>query len=280
MEFKLEKTRGILTALIGGALIFGFSFWGINFSLQDAQFHTLKLMLLIPAYLFLLIFGYIFLSSLNMGYRIDDDGLHINWGVRKIIIPWNDIEELIDVQGQSNLYSIFGASWPGYMVGLYMAKGVGSIRMYAANPWQGFIYVKSSKGFYGLTPKKDDYQKMLDMISNKSGKEVKLLNMDKMDPEIKGENMYEDDFYRIIYRLNLAFLTIFALYLAVFFPGSGAPPFTVLLLVLAVALFFFNMGNAGRLFQFSATGAHILLVIGIAVTGIFMILALSEIHLK
>ncbi len=280
MEFKLRKMPGILFALVAGGLIFVFSFWGINFSLQEPQFHTLRLMMLIPAYLLLAIFGYLFLSSLNMGYRIEDDGLHIRWGIRSIVIPWNEIEALVNVKGRSNLYSIFGASWPGYMIGLYMARGIGSVRMYATYPWQGFIYVKSSKGFFGLTPVSEDYQKMLDIIASKSGKDIEVVDMDKLDPEIKGEDMYADSFYRIIYRLNLAFLIIFALYLAIFFPGSGAPPFTVLLLVLAVALFFFNMGNAGRLFQFSGTGAHILLIIGIAVTGIFMILALSEIHLR
>ena len=104
--------------------------------------------------------------------------------------------------------------------------------------------------------------------------------MDAIDPEIKGENMQDDNFYRILFRLNIVFLAIFALYLAIFYPGSGAPPFTVLLLVLAIALFFFNIGNAGRLFQFSSTGGYVLQIISLAVTGLFIILALSEITLK
>ncbi|HOQ10579.1 MAG TPA: hypothetical protein PLG09_10695, partial [Syntrophomonadaceae bacterium] len=85
--------------------------------------------------------------------------------------------------------------------------------------------------------------------------------------------------YRLLFILNIVFLLAFAVYLAVFFPGSGAPPIVVLLLVLAIALFFFNISNAGRLYQFSEMGGYILLIIGLAVTGIFIILSLSEISL-
>jgi hypothetical protein len=74
-------------------------------------------------------------------------------------------------------------------------------------------------------------------------------------------------------------LLAYSLYLALVFPGSGAPRFIVLLLVLALALFFFNIGNAERLYQFSTTGGYVLLSIGILVTGIFFILTLGELSL-
>ena len=169
---------------------------------------------------------------------------------------------------------------PGYMIGLYAAKGLGTVRMYATNPWNGFIYIKTSKGFFGITPIEEASPNLLQSIAEKSQKAIEHINMDAMDPEIKGESIQDDNFYHILFRLNIIFLAVFALYLAIFYPGSGAPPFTVLLLVLAMALFFFNIGNAGRLFQFSSTGGYILQVIGLAVTGLFIILALSEITLK
>lgn len=279
MFFKLEKTKGILFALIMGTILFGFIFWGINYSLAEPKFSTLRLMLVIPAYLFLAVYAYLFLSSLNMAYKAEDDGLHITWGIRKIKIPWDEVEHIIHVKGKSNLYSVFGTSWPGHMIGLYIAKGLGSVRMYATHPAKGFVYLKSASGFFGLTPMEKDLPAMLNLISEKTGHKVKTVDMDLMDEEIKGENMYDDPFYKILFWLNVAFLVIFAGYLAIFYPGSGVQPFVVLLLVLAVALFFFTNSNAGRLYQFSANGGYILLVIGIAVTGIFMILALSEISL-
>jgi len=275
----VKKFWGIVFGVIMGLVVFGFSFWGIGFSLgpEDA---TLKLMLYLPAYLFLFIYAGILLSACNMNYSIEDNGLVITWGLRKILINWQDIDNIIQVEGKSNLYSLFGMSWPGYMIGLYAAKGLGTARMYATNPWKGFLYIKSSNGFYGITPE-DEYRKeLLKVMAEKSGKPVEKVNMDLMDPEVKGESMQDDNFYSILFRLNIIFLVGFGMYLALFFPGSGAPNFTVLLLVLAVALFFFNIGNAGRLYQFSSTGGYVLQVISLAVTGLFIILALSEITLK
>jgi len=275
----VKKTPGIIFGIVMGLVVFGFSFWGIGYSL-GAEDATLKLLLYIPAYLFLFVYAFLLLSAFNLGYRIEDDGLVITWGLSRIHIGWHEIENIIKVEGKSNLYSLFGMSWPGYMVGLYAAKGLGTARMYATNPWNGFIYIKTSKGFFGITPVEETIPNLLQSIADKSKKAIEHINMDAMDPEVKGENMQDDNFYRILFRLNLIFLAIFALYLAIFYPGSGAPPFTVLLLVLAIALFFFNIGNAGRLFQFSSTGGYVLQVISLAVTGLFIILALSEITLK
>lgn len=275
----VKKAPGIIFGILMGLVVFGFSFWGIGYSLgpQDA---TLKLLLYIPAYLFLFVYIFLLLSAFNLNYRIEDNGLVITWGLSKIHIAWQEIENIIKVDGKSNLYSLFGMSWPGYMVGLYAAKGLGTARMYATNPWDGFIYLKTSKGFFGITPVEEASPGLLQSIAEKSQKAIEHINMDTMDPEIKGESMQDDNFYHILFRLNIIFLAVFALYLAIFFPGSGAPPFTILLLVLALALFFFNVGNAGRLFQFSSTGGYVLQVIGLAVTGLFIILALSEITLR
>lgn len=275
----VKKLRGISFGILMGLVVFGFSFWGIGFSLGPED-TTLKLLLYIPAYLFLFIYIVLLFSAFNLGYRIEGDGLVINWGLRRIHIAWQEIENIIQVEGQSNLYSIFGMSWPGYMVGLYAAKGLGTARMYATDPWKGFIYIKSSRGFYGITPAEEELKSMLEVMAEKAHKPVEKVNMDTMDPDIKGESMQDDNFYHILFRLNIIFLVGFGAYLALCFPGSGAPDFTVLLLVLAVALFFFNIGNAGRLFQFSSTGGYVLQVISLAVTGLFIILALSEITLK
>jgi hypothetical protein len=103
--------------------------------------------------------------------------------------------------------------------------------------------------------------------------------MDEMPVEQKGKRMQDDRFYKLYYRLNIFFLAAFALYVAIFCPGSEASPFIILLLLLAIALFFFNMSNAARLYQFSQQGGYITLLISLFVTGVFLILAISEISL-
>jgi hypothetical protein len=282
LNFKLKEfrvrakpTNAFWLGLLFGTVVFTLVFWGIDYSLGPGD-EALRVALVLPAYLFAGIFIVLLVGSYAMDYRIKDDNLLICWGLRTIKIPLNEINEIIKVKGKSNLYSILGASWPGYMVGLYSAKGLGPVKMYATQPQQGFVYLKTNRGFFGLTPSNDA---LIDRIAEETEKEITFVDMDKMPAEIRGRSMQDDGFYRLLYILNILLLLAFAVYLAVFFPGSGAPPFIILLLVLAVALFFFNISNAGRLYQFSEMGGYTLLVIGLAVTGMFLILALSEISL-
>ena len=275
MTIKAMPSKAFWLGLVFGGIIFGFVFWGIDYSLGPED-EALKIALILPAYFFAGIFVFLLLGSYTIQYRIENDVLLIKWGIRTIRIPLETVNEIIKVTGKSNMFSILGVSWPGYMVGLYQVKGLGPVRMYATQPQQGFVYLKTSRGFFGLTPVNDN---LINKIAECTEKEITVVDMDSMPEEIKGKSMQEDGFYRLLFALNIVLLLVFAAYLAIFFPNSGAPPFVVLLLVLAVALFFFNISNAGRLFQFSEMGGYILLLIGIAVTGIFLILALSEISL-
>jgi hypothetical protein len=275
LTIKAMPSKAFWLGLVFGGIIFGFVFWGIDYSLGPED-EALKIALILPAYFFAGIFVFLLLGSYTIQYRIENDVLLIKWGIRTIRIPLETVNEIIQVTGKSNMFSILGVSWPGYMVGLYQIKGLGPVRMYATQPQQGFVYLKTSVGFFGLTPVNDN---LINKIVECTEKEIIVVDMDSMPEEIKGKSIQEDGFYRLLFALNIVLLLVFAAYLAIFFPNSGAPPFVVLLLVLAVALFFFNISNAGRLFQFSEMGGYILLLIGIAVTGIFLILALSEISL-
>jgi len=276
MIYRPKKAYGGWLGLIVGVLVFGFIIWGINFALDDSE-RTLKILLYIPTYLFLFIYVYLILGVFNLGYKIEKDALVIIWGLYKKRITWEQFDEIIDVKGPVNFCPFLAASWPGYMVGLYSAKGLGSILMFATHTREGFICLKTQKGFLGITPAD---QGLLTVLLNKTGKNLQTVDMDKMPPEEKGESIQEDRFFKLYYKLNVIFLAILAGYLGIFFPGSGAPKFIILLLVLALALFVFNVGNAKRLFQFSSQGAYITLLIGLAVTGIFIILSISGIAFK
>jgi len=148
--------------------------------------------------------------------------------------------------------------------------------MYATKPQTGFAYIKSNKGFYGITPQDAS---MISVIANKIDKHIEEVEMDTLSEEIKGKNIQVDPFYQLLFKLNIFLLSAFAIYLGWLFPGSDASRFMILYLVLAIGLFFFNLGNAGRLYNFSNQGGYILLVISLAVTGIFFILAFSHISL-
>lgn len=273
MTYRPNKAYGGWVGLLLGIIIFGFIIWGINYALGDSN-RALKMLLIVPTYLFLVAYVYLLLGAFTLGYRIENDALVIIWGLQRKRIAWDQFDEIIEVKGRANLLPFLGISWWGYMFGLYSAKEIGSVRMYATHTEDGFLYLKTKIGFYGITPA--DHTLMTALIE-KTGKMLKSVDINKMSTEEKGECLHEDRFYNMYYKLNVLFLIIFAAYLGIFFPGSGAPKFIILLLVLDIALFMFNTSNAKRLYHFSTQGAYMTLLIGLLVTGIFIILSLSQV---
>jgi hypothetical protein len=101
--------------------------------------------------------------------------------------------------------------------------------------------------------------------------------METIPVEKKGHDMHTDRFFMLYTKLNNTLLAIFCLYVAIFFPNSGADRLIILLVVLAINLYLFNNANAKRLYQFSQQGGYFTLLIGMAVTGIFLILSIVQI---
>ncbi|HZK44228.1 MAG TPA: PH domain-containing protein [Syntrophomonadaceae bacterium] len=275
MKYKTKKTFGAWWGFFLGLIIFTFCIWGVNYSLGPDD-KTLKTMIEVLIYLFLGVYLIVLAGAFNTYYILDELGIKIRWGFHSVVIPWENIQGVVDVHGEGNFFSIFGVSWPGHIAGLYLIKGLGTAKIYGTDTTSGFTYIKTSSGYYGLTPEDTN---LINLISEKSNNDIEIVDIDKIPKEEKGKNIKKDSFYRLLLTLNIIFIAVFALYLAIFFPGSGAPKFIILLLVLAIGLFFFNITNAARIFQFNEQGGYFLLVLSIAVTGIFLILSLSEVSL-
>jgi len=269
MVYKPKKSIGGLLGLVVGIIVFGFAIWGINFSLEESD-RVLKLMLLVPTYIFAIGYAYLLLGAFIMSYRVDDSGVTINWGIHKRRIPLSAIDEVVDIKGRANLFPFLATAWKGYMFGLYSGRGIGSLKMYATQPEDGFALLKTKQGQFGVNPA--DEEGFLKDLAGKVGKGVQTIDMDTMDPEVYGKAIHKDEHFALFMRLNQIFLAILAILIGAFFPGSGAPPMIVLLMVLALALYAFNAGNAKRLYQFSPSGADITLLIALMVNGIFIIL--------
>lgn len=273
MVFKTVKSWGALYGIIAGIIIFGFSIWGINYSL-GADDTALKVLLYIPTYLFLVVYIYLVLGALRLHYVVNDDNFLLVWGVAKKHIAWDEIDEIIQIEGKSNIFPFLSMTWPGYIVGLFQIKGVGPVRMYGTHAKDGFLYLKTQRGFLGLTPQDGTLAKI---IAEKTGKEIQILDMNTVPVEVKGHDMHTDRFFMLYTRINNILLGVFCLYVAIFFPNSGADRLIILLVVLAINLYLFNNANAKRLYQFSQQGGYFTLLIGMAVTGIFLILSIVQI---
>jgi len=279
MEYRAKPGIGVWLTVLTVVAAFVIALWGINYSL-DPEDQVLKTMLLVPTFLFMAIFAFLVVGAFNLSYKLGDKGLILQWGLYTKVVPWIEITNVIRVIGEGNLCPIIGADWPGYKVGIYLVKGIGPIRMYTTYPDNGFIYIKSNVGFFGITPPVEMYEKMLQYIATKAEKEVEVIDMDAIPEEIKGQSEKHDFSYRLLKSINVWMLLAYAAYLLVFFPGSGAPKLVILLLVLAIALFFFNASNAARLYHFSPGGGYAILALGILVNGIFFIVSFGEITLK
>lgn len=276
MVYKTQKSYGAVIGLVAGLFGFAFIFWGINYSLGPEDL-ALKMALLLPSIIFAVAFCFLTFGAFNLKYIIEDDRLHMVWGIMHKSVPWSEFKELFVIKGEANLFPFLSVSWPGYIAGLYTMKGFGPVRMFGSTWEDGFVYLKTGLGFFGLTPENDAFIKA---IAEKTGLAIEEIDMDQVPKAVKGTSLKEDNVFSLYYKLNMVALAIFVLYVAVFFPGSGAPPLIILLLIIAIALFFFNVSNAGRLVQYSPVGGYITLLIGVAVTGAFLIMSFATIHLN
>ena len=109
MEYKPRKSWGSWYGLIVGGIVFAVCLWGINFSLGEED-QVLKLMLLVPAYLFLMVYIGFVASAFTLKYETNEKGLTIKAGPRRFTIPYEQINELINVKGRFNIFSIIGVT--------------------------------------------------------------------------------------------------------------------------------------------------------------------------
>lgn len=273
MTYHPINKHGGWLGLLMGIILFGFILWGINFSLTDNE-RVLKLFLLIPAYAFLVGYVYVLLGAFSITYKVDKDALEIKWGLHKKRIPWSDFYEITGVKGRLGFLPVLGISWPGYIFGVYTAQGIGTVRMCATNPKNGFICLKTKQGFFGITPK--DKKCLTDILDN-TGKKLHIMDADQMTPEQKEQTIEGNQTFGQLYKLNILLIMILAVYLAMFFPASEASSIVIILLVLAIAIFFFTTSNAKIMWRFSKPGAYVSLLTGSVVTGIFIILSIIEV---
>lgn len=270
MVYKPKKAYGGLLGLVMGIVMFSFAIWGINYSLGEAADRALRMMLLVPTYMFAVVYAYLVIGAFFIRYKIEDNALVIAWGLHRKKIAWSDINEIIDVKGRANLFPLLATSWNGYMYGVYSARGLGTLRMISTVANDGFICLKTKRGMFGITP--EDPAFLSEMVS-KAKKAAEIVDMDQMDPETYGKAIHKDEHFALFVRLNQVFLIILAGLVFGFALSTGAPKIIVLLLVLALALYVFNSGNAHRLYQFSPTAADATLLLALMVNGIFIILS-------
>lgn len=269
MVCKPVKLKGLLVGIVIAGFFFGTIIWGVNFALGPED-KTFKMLLLGPAYAMLLIYAGLWLGLAGMKYAANEDGLVVSWLHKRHTIHWSEITEVIRVTGRLNLVSFLGVSWPGYIAGTYDLKGVATCKLFGTDLEQ-LLVIKAGPISYVITPSTG----FIDYIAERSQKEVTALDLYDVADDVIGRMISEDLVYLGLFVLNILCIVFLMIYLTIFFPGSGADPTVVLLLVLALAIFAFNMVNASRLYHYIPIAAHLLWLVGIIINITFLVISTS-----
>jgi len=257
--------------LVLAGFFFGNIIWGINFAVGPAD-QTLRLLLLVPAYGLLALFAFAWLGLATIRYTAADDGLVIAWAFKRYKIPWSDITEVLKVSGRLNLINFLGVSWPGYTAGTYEIKGVATAKIFGTDLRQ-LLVIKTGGVSFGITPSPE----FAELVAERSQQDLKAIDTYDLPESVIGKLISEDVAYLGLLALNLVCLVFILLYLAIFFPGSGASPTIILLMVLALAIYAFNMVNASRLYHYIPMASYLLWLVGLIINIVFLSMAISVI---
>ena len=268
---KPTKFKGLVMGLLLAAYFFGTVIFGTKVALGPED-RLLELALLIPAFLLLAILVYILFGLLTMNYKATDDALVVSWAHKRYTILWSSITQIQKISGNINTINYLGISWPGYMAGTYDLKGVGPSKIFATN-LERLVVVNDGILNFAINPSEEFIAEMV----QRSGKDLSTLNMYDVPIEVVGRTINEDLGYLGLFSLNLVCLAFLGIYMAMFFPGSGADPTFLLLLVIAVTLLAFNMVNASRIFHYMAVGSYMIWLIGLTINIGFLALAMKGI---
>lgn len=275
MDYAPRKSGGLLWGLLLGLAGFGTVIWSVQFSLVQPDERMLKVFLLVPAYLFAGVYLYLLLGAAILHYQVGDNGVTIRWATRTIHLPWPELTRIIRVTGEKNLAGLTGISWPGYIVGNYNLKGLSLVKMYGTRVKDDLIVLESSRGYFGLTP--SDQAGFLEDLARRSNLPVEVLDMSDLSEEVRGKSVTQDMIYMGLYALNMVFLAGLIAYQAIFFPGSGASRTVVLLIALGIGVLVFNIGNAGRVYQFMPSAAYLIWGLSLLIMLTFLVLSIVTI---
>ncbi len=112
------------------------------------------------------LFGYWCYGLSTLSYQLDRNGLVIQWGTTRQVIPLETIERLVPGHSLDASPRVNGISWPGYHVGRAKLDRIGEVLVYSTHrsPEQ-VLYVMSSQHTYAISV--DDHAGFADEIQRR-----------------------------------------------------------------------------------------------------------------
>jgi len=206
-----------------------------------------------------------------MKYITDERGLMIVWNNKRYRISWQEITEMHHSNSNLNFVNILGVSWPGYIAGMYIVKGIKTGKIFATDN-TNLLMISVGSHSFGITPTPE----LIHIISENTQVSIESVDYYDLPEEEIGPIANEDLPFLLLYALNVITLIALAAYLVIFYPGSGADSILWLLLVLALGVFAFNLANANRFFNYMRYASYLIWFIGITINVVFLVLAISR----
>jgi len=146
------KSKGAIAGglIIGGILVIPFLLSAYLIFLGPAIFSFSLFLLLLSILAFM---GYMIYSGVNMRYIIGDEVLTLKIGFHERKIIYSYIKDIRPEKLSLIRLRIFGASWPGFLWGIFSAVGLGTVHLYCTK-WRGeFVLIELLNGEkIGITP--------------------------------------------------------------------------------------------------------------------------------
>lgn len=120
--------------------------------------------------LFSLVIGLLLIFTISgsrLSYEVREEELRIDFGIRKIRIPYRLMKDA-QLTSLTLIFRIFGGGWPGLYWGLFRAKDAGNIQVYSTR-WRGeFVVISTLDGRRIAISPAEPEKFLADIISKKA----------------------------------------------------------------------------------------------------------------
>ncbi|OGO04017.1 MAG: hypothetical protein A2Y60_02155 [Chloroflexi bacterium RBG_13_54_9] len=156
MDFRPRRLPGLITGVsitVLGALLAAL----LAYRLVQTSVASLPALgmgfLIFVLFVVVCLFGVWSYGCWSLSYRLNRDGLMINWATTKHCIPLSQIKDVVLGEAADSDVKVKGINWFGHHVGQAWAEGIGDILFYSAHrSHKELVYVLTPSLAYAISP--------------------------------------------------------------------------------------------------------------------------------
>lgn len=141
----------------------------------------------------------------TLKYAMDKDNFYIITlgGIKKVILPFREMERYIKVSGDINAIKLSGYGKKNFVIGKCFFEKIGFVNMYVTSS-KSIFYLKNNQGVYGISP--SDFEKVEDNLISKD-----IFTGDWYAKANKPVNLYKDKHFMIPLTISIVIIVFFTM---------------------------------------------------------------------